>query len=185
MRFLKTLYERPDSFFQNNASYMCSGIRNTFFKSPGHFYIPRMQFQDHQNTFENSSKIMISIFTVFYLQKGLKMPKNGSFLGLFFAIFSILGHDIKNRFQGRNNLPKYYKKHYNCFGITSITFEKIAKKQKMKKVANSARSHFSAGVLVALVHTFWFEKRSKMFKGASNIIQPIFGRKIEIPISIV
>ena len=105
----------------------CSEVRNTFFETQRHFSIPRIQFQDHQNNFEKSFKIITLIFTVFYLQKGFKRAKIGSFWDSFFAIFSILGHDIKNRSQGRNNLPKYYKKHYKCQGFTPVTFEKIAK----------------------------------------------------------
>ena len=111
----------------------CSEVRNRFFETPKHCSIPRMQFQDHQNNFEKSLKITTLIFTVFYLQKGFKRAKIGSFLDSFFAIFSILGHDIKNRSQGRNNLPKYYKKHYKCQGFTPVTFEKIAKNIKKKQ----------------------------------------------------
>ena len=101
-----------------------------------------------------SFKIITLIFTVFYLQKGFKRAKIGSFWDSFFAIFSILGHDIKNRSQGRNNLLKYYKKHYKCYGFTPITFEKIAKNDE-KKVANGPFSHFSwgGGILLETVYT--------------------------------
>ena len=121
----------PQSHFHRSKT--CSEARNRFFETPRHFSIPRIQFQDHQNNFEKSFKIITLIFTVFYLQKGLKGAKIGSFLDSFFAIFSILGHDIKNRSQGRNNLPKYYKKHYKCYGITPVTFEKIAKNTQKKQ----------------------------------------------------
>ena len=115
----------PQSHFHRSKT--CSEARNRFFETPRHFSIPIIHFYDHQNNFEKSFKIITLIFTIFYLQKGFKRAKIGSFLDVFFAIFSILGHDIKNRSQGRNNLPKYYKKHYKCFGFTLVTFEKIAK----------------------------------------------------------
>ena len=126
---------------------MYSEARNRFFETQRHFSIPRIHFQDHQNNFEKSFKIITLIFTVFYLQKGLKRAKIGSFLDLFFAIFSILGHDIKNRSQGRNNLPKYYKKHYKCQGFTPVTFEKIAKNTSKKQKTAPNRTYRGGGLV--------------------------------------
>ena len=137
----------PQLHFQKSKTY--SEVTNRFFETPNHFSIPRIQFQDHQNNFEKSFKFIALICTVFYLQKGFKRAQIGSFLDTFFAIFSILGHDIKNRSQGRNNLPKYYKKHYKCQGFTPVTFEKIAKNiKKSRKCAQIAL--IRGGLLKAL-----------------------------------
>ena len=56
-----------------------------------------------------------------------KRAQNEHFLSMFFAICKRVRCLITKPFRERNNLVKYYQKHYYCFGITPITFEKIAK----------------------------------------------------------
>ena len=41
--------------------------------------------------------------------------------------FMVWGSDILKSFWERNNLPKYFKKDYDHYWITDLTFEKIAK----------------------------------------------------------
>ena len=41
--------------------------------------------------------------------------------------FMVWGSDILKSFWEQNNLPKYFKKDYDHYWITDLTFEKIAK----------------------------------------------------------
>ena len=61
-----------------------------------------------------------------------KCAQNEHFLSLFFAISGRVRCLIAKPSRDRNNLPKYYKKHYYCFGVTPVTFEKIAKNTSKK-----------------------------------------------------
>ena len=78
------------------------------------FPFPGYNFRTIRTTLKNHSKSWPWFLLYFTFRMASKGAKIGSFWESFFAIFSILGHDIKNRFWGWNNLIKYYKKHYKC-----------------------------------------------------------------------
>ena len=78
-----------------------------------------------------------------------KSAQNEHFLSLFFAISGRVRCLIAKPSRDRNNLPKYYKKHYYCFGVTPVTFEKIAKNTS-KKLSITDFGPFLGGVYCKL-----------------------------------
>ena len=80
-----------------------------------------------------------------------KSAQNEHFLSLFFVIWEQMRCLITKPFRERNNLVKYYKKHYYCFGVTPITFEKIAKNTS-KKLSMLHFEPFRGGGLLQTVH---------------------------------
>ncbi len=97
MNFCNMPYQHPDILFRTRCPEILSGAGIHSLSPQTLLHTQNVKFW-HPEQLWKIVKNHSLIFTVFYLQKCLKIAKNDSFLDLFFAIFSILGRDIKNRF---------------------------------------------------------------------------------------